>query len=107
MIPPFAAGMPVAVPASVLAANREDEAETSRWMDRLAWMAEEIGVSCRTMMVPADLPLAEKVATTAAKEKADLVVTGTKEKGMMERIVFGSVSSDIVRKAACPVLVVH
>ena len=107
ILPPFGAGMPVVVPPSVFTANREEEQKVSRWMTRVAWMAEEKGLKSRTRVAPSDLSVADQVAAAAEEEGADLIVTGSHDWGTMERLIFGSVSSDVVRKAKCPVLVVH
>lgn len=38
---------------------------------------------------------------------ADLIVTGTRERGFLERLVTGSVSETVTRQAPCDVLIVH
>ncbi len=106
-VPPFGAGMPVVLPARAWATDDSEEEKTSRWMTRFTWVAEERGVTARSKVLPADVPIAEQVVKEAEKEEVDLVVTGAKDWSTMERLLFGSVSSDIVKKAKCPVLVVH
>jgi nucleotide-binding universal stress UspA family protein len=107
ILPPFGAGMPIVVPPSVFTSNREDERKVSRWMTRVAWIAEEKGLKSRARVAPAELAIADQVAAVAEEEGADLIVTGSHDWSRMERLIFGSVSSDVVRKAKCPVLVVH
>jgi nucleotide-binding universal stress UspA family protein len=48
----------------------------------------------------------EAILLAAADEDADLVVVGSNHRGFLERIISGSVSEDLVRKAQRPVLVV-
>ena len=43
----------------------------------------------------------------AAIEDADLVVIGSRERGRIERLLFGSTAGEVVDHASCPVLVVR
>lgn len=106
-VPPFGAGMPVVLPARAWTTDDGDEEKTSRWMTRFTWAAEERGLKAKSKVVPADVPVAERVIDEAEKEDVDLLVTGAKDWSTMERLLFGSVSSDIVKKAKIPVLVVR
>lgn len=106
-VPPFGAGMPVVLPARAWATDDREEEKTSRWMTRFTWAAEERGLKAKSKVVSADVPVAERVISEAEKEEANLLVTGAKDWSTMERLLFGSVSSDIVKKAKIPVLVVR
>jgi nucleotide-binding universal stress UspA family protein len=66
--------------------------------------------------MPADRKVAisrELVYSTAApalikmSDEAEMIVVGTSGRGLLARGVLGSVSSDVVRSAACPVAVIH
>ena len=46
------------------------------------------------------------IVDTASKEKADLIVLGSRGLSEFQGILLGSVSSKVVQHAACPVLVV-
>ena len=52
------------------------------------------------------LAAAPTIAEVAAEEGADLVVVGTQGRGVLDRLVVGSVAERVVRTAPCPVLVV-
>lgn len=106
-LPPFGAGMPVVLPTRAWAGDEGDEEKTSRWMTGFTWAAEERGVTARSKVLVAEQPIAERVVKEAEDEEADLVVTGANDWTAIERLLFGSVSSDIVKKAKCPVLVVR
>jgi nucleotide-binding universal stress UspA family protein len=50
---------------------------------------------------------AAEIVEVAANHDADLIVVGTHEPGLLERLVGGSVSQGVARRAHCDVLVVH
>ena len=51
-------------------------------------------------------PVAE-IVDVAEQYRADLIVVGTREPGFLERVLGGSVSQGVARRAQCDVLVVH
>jgi nucleotide-binding universal stress UspA family protein len=50
---------------------------------------------------------AEELVAAAEQRRAELIIVGTREPGFLERLVGGSVSRDVARRAHCDVLVVH
>jgi nucleotide-binding universal stress UspA family protein len=50
---------------------------------------------------------AERIVELADKHDADLIVVGTREPGFLERVLGGSVSGSVARRAHCDVLIVH
>jgi nucleotide-binding universal stress UspA family protein len=52
-------------------------------------------------------PPAVEIVNVADDRNADLIVVGTHEPGLIERLFSGSVSGSVARMAHCDVLVVH
>lgn len=50
---------------------------------------------------------AEAIVEAAEAQQADLIVVGTREPGFLERLLSGSVSEGVARRAHCDVLIVH
>lgn len=49
---------------------------------------------------------ANEIVRIAREEKADLIVIGSNNPNILVRLLFGSISQDVARKALCPVLIV-
>lgn len=49
----------------------------------------------------------EEIVSVAERFDADLIVVGTREPGFFERLLGGSVSQGVARRAGCDVMIVH
>ena len=65
---------------------------------------KELGIDCRLVEGFGDP--ARVVAAEAEEVDADLIVVGTNHKNLVERLLFGSVSTDVLHRAKAEVLVV-
>ena len=67
-------------------------------------------LDARGVRFEVDSPLGDaalELVDVAEARDADLIVVGSNESGLLERIFGGSVSGEVARKASCDVLVVH
>jgi nucleotide-binding universal stress UspA family protein len=85
-----------------------DAAETERIAGLLAetkGRAEAVALSCETLAVEG--PTAAQICRVARERSARLVVVGAHGWGRVGRLLHGSISTDVLHEAPCPVLVVH
>jgi nucleotide-binding universal stress UspA family protein len=50
---------------------------------------------------------AERICATAADQQADLIVIGSSDANLVQRILRGSISDTVAHRAPCPVLLMH
>jgi len=84
---------------------RADEAIWRQHRDRVDAFFADSGVAHEFAGVvgqPAD-----EIVDVAERKDADLIVVGTREPGFLERLLEGSVSQGVARRARCDVLIVH
>jgi nucleotide-binding universal stress UspA family protein len=102
-IPYTATGFAPAPMNGELAHLGEDEAE--KLVLEAAARAEAAGVETRTL-VQRGIPV-EEICIAAATVKPRFLVIGSHGWGVLRRAVFGSVSTGVLHRARCPVLVVR
>jgi nucleotide-binding universal stress UspA family protein len=91
-----------------------DELDQTRRLDEelLRQHREQVEALLADARVPVEFagvagePVHELVAA-AEDRHADLIVVGTREAGFLERLLGGSVSEGVARRASCDVLIVH
>lgn len=65
----------------------------------------DMGVEARALVVVGDPR--EVIVDVATREAADLILTGSRGMNLAKRMLLGSVSSDVLQNAPCPVLLVR
>ena len=74
---------------------------------QLQVMAEKLrdsGLDCDAILVKG--PYVEKIVSESKRLDADLIVIGAHSKGLVSRVLLGSVSEGVLRKSHIPVMVV-
>jgi nucleotide-binding universal stress UspA family protein len=79
--------------------------------DRLTAAAQVVVRQARDAGVPAmflvwEGDAAEAIVEASAAERADVIVLGSRPRTNLRRLILGSVSSEVVRRAPCEVVVV-
>ncbi len=89
------------------AATELGEEALAHTADVLARAAVTVGDTVRTELLTSDVDAGTAIVGEAERSGADLIVIGASGKGLLRRIISGSVSDHVVRHAHCPVLVVR
>lgn len=82
-----------------------DEALWRQHRGRIETFLAKTGVACEFAGVVGQ-PV-EEIVEVAQRRDADLIVVGTREASFLERLLEGSVSQGVARRAHCDVLIVH
>jgi nucleotide-binding universal stress UspA family protein len=95
---PAGRGLSGADPADPVEAHVEELAHAREYLS---------GRNVQAEVVPAIGEAAETIVTLAEQRNADLIVVGTREPNVLERLLGLSVSQSVARRAHCDVLIVH
>lgn len=96
-------GLPVSLPQDPVAEGKAREAATDMTEKALAQLGEAQPSSV-TIRAVTGYPATELIK---ASRDADIVVVGSRGAGGFTRLLMGSVSSQVVNHASCPVVVVR
>jgi nucleotide-binding universal stress UspA family protein len=100
--------LPQYVADEVLRRLKEDLASKgSKALDEVSQMAkgQGVGLECRT--VDTDTSVVNAICDSAEREKADLIILGTRGSGGVAKLMLGSVAGGVVKSAHCSVLIVR
>jgi nucleotide-binding universal stress UspA family protein len=96
---------PYVYPEPDVAGAQTDEALWRQHRERVEAFFKGIDVPAEFAGVTGE-PV-EELVEIADERNADLIVVGTREPGFLERLLGGSVSQGVARRATCDVLIVH
>ena len=82
-----------------------EDADLKRVLDGATAIAKEAGVSAPKMASVKSRDAARSIVVYAEDNDIDHIVVGTGGKGGVARLMLGSVSSDVIARAHCPVTV--
>ena len=84
----------------------EARTEAQKWFTEITKNAEQRKVRVKTDVIDSPMSVVSEIVNYADREKADLIVVGTKGRSGISRMLLGSVASGVVTYAPCPVVVV-
>ncbi len=67
-------------------------------------LLEKENLKVKTYLKYGNIP--KQIVSVADEEKVNLIVMGAHGKGLLTELLLGSVSTDVIREAKCPVLIV-
>ena len=87
----------------------EKRKEAQQWLDRVKMLAEEQNVKKFESLIIEDISsrVGYAIVNYAESQSIDLIVIGTRGRTGLRKMLLGSVASDVVTYAHCPVLVVR
>lgn len=105
---PHAYGLHSVIPPGLyreIAESAREEGE--RVIGKAVSAARELGADASVKLVENSGSVAEEIVKQAEKENADLIAVGTRGRSRIKQLFLGSTSTEVIRRAPCPVLVVN
>lgn len=87
--------------------DRETSLLRTASLQQLQSLVEEIGEQAPTVnceILAAQGPIASQILTVSEEKEADWIIMGTQGKSSIEKVIFGSVTAQVMTQANCPVL---
>jgi nucleotide-binding universal stress UspA family protein len=80
--------------------------EASEWFSQIKARASEAKINVKTEMLVSPTSVVPAIVDYAERNRVDLIITGTKGRSGLTKLVLGSIASGVVTHASCPVMVV-
>ena len=96
----------LATPSTINEILEKTKQEVKKWFDEIEKKAAAEGVQVQSEIVASPTSVVPAIVEYADKNKADLIITGTKGRSGFSKLLLGSVASGVVTYASCPVMVV-
>jgi nucleotide-binding universal stress UspA family protein len=87
----------------LLAKSRQ---EAQKWFDEIGKNAAANEVKLKTEIVASPTSIVPAIVDYGEKNKADLIIVGTRGRSGFTKLLLGSVASGVVTYASCPVMVI-
>jgi nucleotide-binding universal stress UspA family protein len=78
----------------------------AKWFNKILEKAKKSDVNIQTDIIVATKSVSSEVVDYADKFNVDLIIVGTRGRSGLKRILLGSVASEVVKYADCPVLII-
>lgn len=86
--------------------KENDKVEAQQWFDKIGKKAQENNIQLKTEIIDIPMSVEGAILNYAESENVDLIVIGTRGRSGITRMLLGSVASEVVTYATCPVMVV-
>lgn len=77
-----------------------------KWFNKILEKAKKFDVNIQTDIIIAAKSVSSEIVDYADKFNVDLIIVGTRGRSGLKRILLGSVASEVVKYADCPVLII-
>ncbi|HYY67166.1 MAG TPA: universal stress protein, partial [Nitrososphaeraceae archaeon] len=75
------------------------------WFDKIKDKADKSGIRFKSETIMAKGSAASTMLDYAEEQSIDLIIVGTRGRSGIKKMLLGSIASELVTYAACPVLV--
>lgn len=93
-------------PSTINDLLEKSKQEAQKWFDEINKNAAANDVRLRTEIVASPTSIVPALVDYAEKNRADLIIVGTRGRSGFTKLLLGSVASGVVTYASCPVMVV-
>jgi nucleotide-binding universal stress UspA family protein len=77
-----------------------------KWFNNILEKAKKSDVTIQTDIIVATKSVSSEIVDYADKYSVDLIIVGTRGRSGLKRMLLGSVASEVVKYADCPVLII-